>query len=285
MPRYLLSLLFGLMLTVASCNSGSDEVPIDHSYQRIALPDNLPRYDSLPMPVSLAGYEWQQSSRTITEKDCAAEACSEISWQWFVLSQAPSQVLIDSVQRFNWYYLTGIPGAREMDLDSIAASFFKEAKKEIPQGDKLLGWNERNSVWLAAATAKTLTVGGKIWGNYGGEDNYASNLENFEVTTGKHLLLRDIVDQPYDIFGLGEQIFRQQEGIAEGSTLASAGFTFPEDVFYLPETFGILTDGLLFLYAPQEIASYTKGEQYLFIPYTLMGDKLNPTFQYTVTIP
>lgn len=273
-------LLLSLSIFATSCNSGSEEVPVEMGQKRINLPANLPVYDSIPKPETLAGYAWTNAEKRIVETGCGSR-CSNIGWKWFTLSQAPSPVLIDSVQRYNWYYLTGIPGAREIDLDSIAASFFKEAQKEVSDSSGRAVWTEGNSVWPVAATANTFTIGGFISGSYGGpSQNYASNLDNFNIASGRYITLKDLVAVPFDIFAVGEAVFRKQKGVTEGTSLINAGFRFPEDVFYLPETFGILPDGLLFVYVPEEVVSYTEGEQYLFIPYSLIADQLKPEYQY-----
>jgi hypothetical protein len=282
MSRYLLLLVLPIAVFMASCGSADDSTADgDWSAPIITLPDSLPVLDSIPRPTTLAGYTWTNSEKALKEQNCEAEACSEISWHWFTLNPEANQRLRDSVLLFNWYYLTGIAGVREQDLDSIGASFFEEAKKDVPLGEEVRGWSEENSVWPAAATKETFTLGGWVFFfNGGAHGNYASHLENFDASTGSHLKLNNIVAEPYNLYALGEQIFRKQKGIAEGMNLSDAGFTFKEDVFYLPETFGIFPEGLLFIYAPYEIASYAEGEQYLLIPYSLFAEELTTSYQY-----
>lgn len=280
MGRYLWLFLAASFLA-ASCGSGSQQPEGLDNAPMVVIPDSLPLIESIPTPQTLAGYSWTTGERTITETNCG-DACSEISWQWFVLSQAPNATLPDSVNAFNWYYITAIPGAREKDLDSIAAAFFKEARKDVaPDGADFIGWGEEDRVWPVAATAQTFTVGGYVSFYSGGpHPNGASHMENFEVATGRRLTLADVVAQPFNIFKVGEQVFRKQKGIDPSATLAEGGFSFKEDVFYLPETFGVLPEGLLFVYAPYEIASYAEGEQYLLIPYSVIANELRPEYQY-----
>lgn len=282
MSKCFLCLSVFSIITIASCSSsgnGADDTA--WSAPIITLPDSLPVLDSIPKPSELAGYSWTNAEKALNEQNCEEEACSKISWHWFTLNPEANQRLHDSVLAFNWYYLTGIAGAREQDLDSIGATFFQEAKKDIPLGEEIRGWSEENSVWPAAATKETFTLGAWVFFfNGGAHGNYASHLENFDRATGRHLKLNNIVAEPYNLFALGEQIFRKQKGIAEGMNLSDAGFTFKEDVFYLPETFGILPEGLLFIYAPYEVASYSEGEQYLLIPYSLFAEELTTGYQY-----
>lgn len=279
MSRYLL-LMFGISL-LAACNSTTEQTGGWENTPLVVLPDSLPQLDSLPKPNELAGYTWAQGQRKIVEQNCNDIECSNISWQWFTLATAPSPALIDSVSKFNWYYLTGIPGVREQDLDSIAASFFREAKREIPPGEQMNGWYEDNYTWPAAATAQTFTVGGSVtFFNGGAHGNSASHLENFDATTGNRLTLREVVEQPFNLFIIGEQVFRKAKAIDPSKSLNEGGYSFKEDVFYLPESFGILPEGLLFIYAPYEIGSHAQGEQYLLIPYSVMGRELRQEFQY-----
>jgi hypothetical protein len=282
MSRYLWLLALPFAAFMVSCGSANEGEDANWAAApTITLPDSLPVLDSIPKPSELAGYAWTNAEKALKEQNCKEEACSKISWHWFTLNPEANQRLHDSVLAFNWYYLTGIAGAREQDLDSIGATFFGEAKKDIPLGEEIRGWSEENSVWPAATTKETFTLGGWVFFfNGGAHGNYASHLENFDASTGSHLKLNNIVAEPYNLFALGEQIFRKQKGIAEGMNLSDAGFTFKEDVFYLPETFGILPEGLLFIYAPYEVASYSEGEQYLLIPYSLFAKELTTSYQY-----
>jgi len=282
MSRYLWLLALPFAAFMASCGSANEgEEGNWATAPTITLPDSLPVLDSIPKPSELAGYAWTNAEKALKEQNCEAEACSEISWHWFALNPEANQRLHDSVQAFSWYYLTGINGVGEQDLDSIGARFFRESKKDVPVGEEIRGWSEENSVWPAAATKQTFTVGGWVFFfNGGAHGNYASHLENFDIATGSHLSLNNIVAEPYNLYALGEQIFRKQKGIAEGMNLSDAGFTFKEDIFYLPETFGVFPEGLLFIYAPYEVASYAEGEQYLLIPYGLFADQLTTSYQY-----
>lgn len=282
MGRYSIYMLTLVMLVFLSCGSsetGGDDLV--WTAPTITLPDTLPALDSIPRPTAIEGYEFTFGEKSIKEQNCAETVCSEIAWHWFTLNPETNQRLYDSVTAFNWYYLTGIKGVGEKDLDSIAASFFAEAKKDMPEDQEPQGWSEEDRVWPAAATKETFTVGGMVFFyNGGAHGNYASHMENFDVSTGNHLKLNNIVAEPYKLLALGEQIFRKQKGVSEGMNLSDAGFQFKEDMFYLPETFGVLPEGLLFVYAPYEIASYAEGEQYLLIPYSLIADELTTAYQY-----
>ncbi len=270
--------LFLACMCLVACNSGNspenwEDTPL------VVLPDTLPRFDSIPKPAELQGYSWTFEEKNIIENNCESTACSKISWRWFNLEA--NAALKDSVDRFNWYYLTGIPGARKQDLDSIAASFFREAKADVPAGTKVQGWEEQNEAWPAFATANTFTLGGRVYFDNGGiTGSFASHLENFDATTGKRLVLQSIVNQPYSLLAAGELIFRKNKGIDAATPLSHAGFTFPEGVFYLPETFGIHPEGLVFVYSPAEIASPAEGEQFILIPYSTLKDNLRPEYQY-----
>lgn len=280
--RYALLSFIVAGFIVSSCNnSDSNNDNLVWTPPSITLPDSLPVLDSIPKPTEIDGYEFAFSEKSVKEQNCAVDVCSDIAWHWFVLNPEANQRLYDSVSAFNWYYLTGIRGVGESDLDSIAASFFEEAKKKIPAGEEPRGWSEDDRVWPVAATKETFTVGGLVYFfNGGAHGNYASHLENFDVSTGSHLKLNNIVAEPYKLTALGEQIFRKQKGVAQGMNLSDAGFQFKEDMFYLSETFGILPEGLLFVYAPNEIASYAEGEQFLLVPYSLFADQLTTSYQY-----
>ncbi len=280
MGKYSLLLVSSFLLVLTSCGTDNSEDDLVWTAPTITLPDSLPQMEFVPKPDTLEGVLWTRSEKKVNEENCTV--CSDISWSWFNLKPEANQRLHDSVTAFNWYYLTGIKGVGEQDLDSIAASFFAQAKKDVPLGEEPEAWSEQNNVWPVAITKETFTVGGGVYFQSSGaaHGNYATHMENFDVSTGSHLKLNNIVAEPYKLFALGEQIFRKQKGVAEGTALSEAGFGFKEDVFYLPETFGVLPEGLLFVYATYEIASYAEGEQYLLIPYSLIAGELTTSYQY-----
>ncbi len=279
MSRYLL-FLFTLLAITACNNTDGDNDDLVWTAPTIELPDSLPVMESVPQPDVLAGVSFTRAEKKITEQDC--NVCSEISWSWFNLTPDANQVLYDSVMAFNWYYLTGIKGVSEQDLDSIAASFFRQAKTDVPVGEEPEAWMEQNKVWPAAITKETFTIGGGVYFMSSGaaHGNYATHLENFDASTGRHLKLNNIVAEPYKFTAIAEQVFRKQKGVATGMSLSEAGFSFKEDVFYLPEVFGVFPEGLLFVYAPYEIASYAEGEQLLLVPYSVFADELTTNYQY-----
>lgn len=280
-----LSFLFitvSLLFTLASCNSGNDASDEDLVWTApiINLPDSLPQMELVPKPDSLAGVAWTLDERKVKEEAC--DVCSDISWSWFTLNPDANQRLYDSITAFNWYYLTGIRGVREHDLDSIAVSFFEEAKKDVPVDEEPEAWSESNEVWPAAITKETFTVGGAVYFQTSGaaHGNYASHMENFDVSTGSRLKLNNIVAEPYKFTAIAEQVFRKQKGVASDISLSEAGFSFKDDIFYLPGAFGVFPEGLLFVYAPYEIASYAEGEQFLLVPYSLFASQLTTSYQY-----
>lgn len=246
----------------------------------ITIPDSLPVYSSMPEPQSLPGYAWTKGTKTVTQTECDS-LCSTITWDWFTLTQAPSQALIDSVSYFNWYYITAIPGAKESHLDSIAHAFFKEAANGNAQVEFPTAWEENNGVVPIAATQKTFSVQGYVGGFYGGAHPiYATYAENFNALTGQSLKLADVVANTQQVTAIGQEIFRKQKGVNPSTGWEEAGFTFPNGMFYLPEAFVVLPEGLLFLYTVYEISSYVEGEHFLFIPYSLIAEHLAPEYQY-----
>ncbi|MFY0605185.1 MAG: DUF4163 domain-containing protein [Cyclobacteriaceae bacterium] len=82
--------------------------------------------------------------------------------------------------------------------------------------------------------------------------------------------------KPRHIKNLAEQVFRSQEGLAENDSYSDKGFIFDNDKFELSEVFGFDESGLIILYNPYEISSYSDGPTSLMIPF----DQLEDNFKY-----
>lgn len=74
---------------------------------------------------------------------------------------------------------------------------------------------------------------------------------------------------------IAEQVFRKNEGLTPGQSLADAYF-FEKDVFHLNANFTLNRQGIEFLYNPYEIKPYVAGTTKLLIPYTAIKDLVKP---------
>ena len=97
--------------------------------------------------------------------------------------------------------------------------------------------------------------------------------QNLDPRTGAEIQLSELLVDGYEVelLPLAEARFRRVRAIAEGMSLADAGFTFENGAFSLTENFAIGVDGLTFYYNRYEVAAYAVGPTEILLSY----DELN----------
>ncbi len=154
-------------------------------------------------------------------------------------------------------------------LDGAVEWFVKEYeqfKKDFPETAQY--WQFSAVVEPLVNTAKTLTLGFDMYNYSGGAHGNALRiLLSLHPGTGERIKLNEIIrpDKSDAFLKYAEQQFRRERDIPASQPLSEAGFWFENDRFYLSENFGVLQDGLLFVYNPYEIAPYTTGGIELFM--------------------
>ena len=101
----------------------------------------------------------------------------------------------------------------------------------------------------------------------GAHPNSVIHFLNFDLQTGRQILLKDLVleGKIEQLAPLAERRFReaaQQKGISPEE------YSFPNERFYLPENFSIGLQGLRFVYNPYEIGPYALGPLEFELPYS-----------------
>ncbi len=137
-------------------------------------------------------------------------------------------------------------------------------------------WNWEVSQKVVNNTPDVFVVEQGLYVYQGGaHGSYATSFLNFSPRTGKLLKLRDLVapEKMDELRQIAKERF--DEVVAEGEW-TEEDFWFPEDGFYLPETFGLLPEGLVFVFAIYEIGPYALGELSFVIPYEELGGLAKP---------
>ena len=109
----------------------------------------------------------------------------------------------------------------------------------------------------------------------GGAHGYGSvTFKNFDPKTGEELYYEAVFTDVAAFEKLAEKLFRKQNDIPEGDSINATGFWFEDDLFYLPETFGISKEFVTLQYNQYDIAAYAAGPIVLEIPISEVSDLL-----------
>lgn len=136
--------------------------------------------------------------------------------------------------------------------------------------------------WELAIKGDTIYVGPQVltirmetYANTGGaHPNTFSSYYSFDRSTGRRLLLSDILTDTTSLAPIVERIFRQKQGIPEEQSLEEEGYFVETGQFVLPEHVGVGRKGLIFYYNPYEIAAYAQGPIEIIVPYREIKDFL-----------
>lgn len=124
-------------------------------------------------------------------------------------------------------------------------------------------------------TKELLSVSCRNYLYTGGAHGYGSvTYKNFNPKNGALLYYEDVFEDVSAFEAIAEKLFRKEHSIPEGETINATGFWFEDDVFYLPETFGISKEFVTLQYNQYDIASYAAGPIEVEIPISEVSDLL-----------
>lgn len=156
-------------------------------------------------------------------------------------------------------------GKTANNLADAAKGFFRsvaDAQKEMPDAATM--------VYTYESLGDTLLISPSVISLYynestytgGAHGNYNTSFYNFDATTGKLLVLQEIVQDTLALNKLAEVKFKAEEAeMAKENNMEfkMEDYFFPENKFILPQNIGITKGGLRLLYNPYEVASYARG--------------------------
>ncbi len=159
--------------------------------------------------------------------------------------------------------------APALSLEQFADSFIAEYQKDP---NPFTSWALERDMSVAFDNNKLLSLLFQEYGYTGGA--HPSGYQRYTVLSlsdGKpiKLTLADLFSPGYEtpLNVIGEKIFRATRGLDEAANLEEQGFSFANNVFMLNENFGILQDGLEFIFNSYEVAPYAMGPTQFTIPY------------------
>ncbi len=162
-----------------------------------------------------------------------------------------------------------MPTART-DLNA-GARLFSASYRQMGEEGRMFGgcWELEIMADTAFTSPTILTVRQETYVYSGGaHPNTQATFQSFSRRTGHALQLTEVISDTTALRGLVERAFRKQQDIKPGQNLEDAGYFLHEGQFFLPGTFGVGREGLIFLYNPYEIAAYAVGPIQVTVPYS-----------------
>ncbi|MCW5892750.1 MAG: DUF3298 domain-containing protein [bacterium] len=145
-------------------------------------------------------------------------------------------------------------------LADASIAEWRRFREEYP--DATGDWQVRRSIRVLFETPTVLTLGLENVGETGPEHTFeALRYRLLRPATGARLAIGDLLIDggTGQLAALAEQAFRATRGVAPGTSLAAAGFTFPDDRFALPDDVGVLREGVAVHWDAAAIAPYASG--------------------------
>ena len=109
----------------------------------------------------------------------------------------------------------------------------------------------------------------------GAHGNGVTLYQYFDLQSGREFDFDDLIADKEGLATVAEEKFRAKFNIGPSESINSPGFWFEEELFALPETFGLEGDQLMLVYNTYEIASYADGTVEVAIPISEVSDYLN----------
>ena len=131
-------------------------------------------------------------------------------------------------------------------------------KQEVPESPAYYQWFEKDTIFYAGKDHITLQrdvyqfwggAHGMNWLHYYNIDKNG-NLLDYTRFFGDTVKLKEVA----------EKKFRTLYAIPPESEINSTGKMFPETGFFLPKSFAVTADSVIFVYQPYEVASFAEGQ-------------------------
>lgn len=193
----------------------------------------------------------------------------------FALYLPENPTIADSVCRYFFDKAKSCSGNPKSMMKKDDEEFYSLFESAVSEGMGFMNWT-RNKMSDVIYNDKGILSYAVHWDEYSGGAHgmYGSNFLVFDITSGKRLMLNDVIEEPASKFWqdkIYEKLSEQYK---------------PEDLkadFSLPispsENFFISPKGIGFFYNPYEIAPYVYGGAQVFIPFSEVSDKIKPVIK------
>jgi len=242
-----------------------------------------PEEDAAPPPPVLT---FEMETREMTYEDCVAGSagCTYIRFDYPTVVEAPVGTAIEAVTSAIDSFLEAPLRSEEptTSVNALMARFLSEyAAFKASQPSSAQSWFLERKAFVLRSASNLLSLSFSERSYLGGARGLATvEYLNLDPATGDPRALTDILKDGAlpAATALAEARFREVRGIAEGTTLKGAGFTFENDAFVLSENFTLRDDGLAFYYNPSEIGPESLGPTEIVLSQDEVRELLKPSY-------
>ncbi|MBR9919648.1 MAG: DUF3298 and DUF4163 domain-containing protein [Bacteroidetes bacterium] len=206
--------------------------------------------------------------------------CTRAEFDYVLITGGVPDEVRKRINRSILLRLQGDTTSLQAKLDSFLNEYHDYVESDFEFMDEEPGWFYEGHLNLGLNDPRVLTFAFQEYFFTGGaHGNYNTDYWHFNCSNGTSFELSDLISKANmdSLWTLGEQYFRRSMHLRDtGSINQQAGFSFPEDQFYLPNIYALLPEGLTFTFGTYEIASYADGEIRFSIPYSELKELAIP---------
>lgn len=212
------------------------------------------------------------------------ELCAVVKFKYPRISSDAKPELAEKLNNFILRQMVDNPtegmGAESSTPEQFAEGFIEEYK-QTP--NPFSSWEMERSLRIVFTTKNMLTLLFEEYGYTGGAhpfNGYRYSVLSLE--DGRQILLDDLFNPGYEtaLNVAAEKIFRETRKLKDEETLEEQGFALPNDVFSVNDNFGVLKEGLDFIFNSYEIAPYALGPTQFTVPYEDIQELVSPTGEF-----
>ena len=187
--------------------------------------------------------------------------CATIELHTFTLAPETELAAINSTwsRIISGKEISGTNNFRANLMDTIQKfnTEFDAFRTEFPEAAGHYEWYEKDSLFYAGENHVTLQR--DVYQYWGGA--HGSNwLMYYNINKdGKLLDYTDFAQDTMVIKQAAEKAFRSKYNIPENTPINSTGKMFPESGFFLPDSFAVTSDSIIFVFQPYEADAYAFG--------------------------
>ena len=253
-------------------------------------PDNREADSTSPPPPVLT---FEMQSREMTYEDCVAgsEGCTYIRFDYPTVVEAPVGARVEAVTSAIDAFLEAPLHQDEpaTSVNALMGRFLSDyAAFKASEPTSAQSWFLERKAFVLRSTPNLLSLSFSERSYLGGAHGMATvHYLNLDPVTGARKTLADLLAEGSlpDAIALAEARFREVRGIAEGTTLKDAGFTFENDTFVLSDNFALRDDGLAFYYNPNDVAPYALGATEIVLSPDEVRTLLKPAYALAKVTP
>lgn len=199
--------------------------------------------------------------------------CASIKMNYPVFTYTEVPFVKDSLNKYvREMTLLPVFEKKSNSLDELADSLIEDYKRTIKEfPDAPIRYELERNVTVVFNQYGVIALELNEYSYLGGaHPNRVIVYNNYEQSTGKKILLNDILSSGYEkvLYSLAEKEFRKVRGLKPDESLEAAGFWFKDDKSKLTDNYVIQKDGLKFLFNDYEVGPHALGTTEIFIPYS-----------------